>query len=365
MATTGSTTTYQYPYPLGGDSLSNVATRIKELADKMETTNLTYSLGITPNISDDSTKVATTEFVQNIAQNFVLGTLPVDSIVDAQVNAAAGIQYSKLDLSTYPGHYVCTSSTRPTGIAEGHMIYETDTQRFLVYDGTSSWDSIFDTDIWSIDGDAISGISSTASQPRITLTNVTSDANTSSIRFQKSRAGGTLNNNDNIGDIIWNSHDGASYFNAARIRSISDGASSVGSVPTGLTFSTVLSGTTSLVERLRIANNGFITITGAIGRGAPVTKTADFTVGVAENWLINNKAVSSCTVTLPTASSWTGREIMIKNLAAFTVVSASSNVKPSSSDTAGTAILPATAGTWCTLVSDGTNWIVMQSGLGL
>ena len=75
MATTGSTTTYQYPYPLGGDSLSNVATRIKELADKMETTNLTYSLGITPNISDDSTKVATTEFVQNIAQNFVLHLL--------------------------------------------------------------------------------------------------------------------------------------------------------------------------------------------------------------------------------------------------------------------------------------------------
>ena len=29
---------------------------------------------------------------------------------------------------------------------------------------------------------------------------------------------------------------------------------------------------------------------------------------------------------------------------------------------AGTAILPATVGKWATLVSDGTNWIIMQAG---
>ena len=105
-------------------------------------------------------------------------------------------------------------------------------------------------------------------------------------------------------------------------------------------------------------------MSGYLDRGAPVTKTDNFTVAATENWLIINKG-SSCTVTLPTASSFTGRELMIKNLAAFTVVSASSNVKPIGTNTAGTAILPATAGTWCTLVSDGTNWIVMQSGPGL
>jgi hypothetical protein len=107
-----------------------------------------------------------------------------------------------------------------------------------------------------------------------------------------------------------------------------------------------------------------IDLSGYLDRGAPVTKTDNFTVAATENWLIINKG-SSCTVTLPTASSFTGRELMIKNLAAFTVVSASSNVKPIGTNTAGTAILPATAGTWCTLVSDGTNWIVMQSGPGL
>jgi hypothetical protein len=36
------------------------------------------------------------------------------------------------------GHVVCTSSTRPTGIAEGTMVYETDTNKVLVYNG-SAW----------------------------------------------------------------------------------------------------------------------------------------------------------------------------------------------------------------------------------
>jgi hypothetical protein len=102
-----------------------------------------------------------------------------------------------------------------------------------------------------------------------------------------------------------------------------------------------------------------LTIANYLTRSAPVTKTADFTVAVSENWLINNKAAATCTVTLPAAASFTGREIMIKNLQAFTVVSASSNVVPLAGGAAGTAILSANAGRFCTLVSDGTNWIIM------
>jgi hypothetical protein len=101
-------------------------------------------------------------------------------------------------------------------------------------------------------------------------------------------------------------------------------------------------------------------IVGSLGRGAPVTKTTDFTVAATENWLIMNGA-ATITITLPTASSFTGRELMIKNIAAYTVISASSNVKPIDTDTAATAILPATAGSWCTLVSDGTNWVTMMN----
>ncbi len=103
-----------------------------------------------------------------------------------------------------------------------------------------------------------------------------------------------------------------------------------------------------------------VDITGSLGRGAPVTKSADFTLAATENWLINNKSGSTCTVTLPTASSWTGREVMFQNYQAQTVISASSNVCPLGSATPGTAILASGAGKWCTMVSDGTNWIIMQ-----
>ena len=103
-------------------------------------------------------------------------------------------------------------------------------------------------------------------------------------------------------------------------------------------------------------------ITAAINAAssAPVTKTADFTVADNETWLINNKSGSTCTVTLPTASAWTGRTLTFKNMQAQTLVSASSNVVPIDSTTAGTAILLAVVGNWATMVSDGTNWVIMQ-----
>jgi len=94
------------------------------------------------------------------------------------------------------------------------------------------------------------------------------------------------------------------------------------------------------------------------GLVAPVTKTASFTLGANENEVICNGS-ASITVTLPAASSWVGRKVRIKTRAAYTVVSASSNVKPLDTDTAGTAILAATSGKWAELVSDGANWIVM------
>ena len=94
---------------------------------------------------------------------------------------------------------------------------------------------------------------------------------------------------------------------------------------------------------------------------APVIKTADFTVADGEAWIINNKSGSTCTVTLPTASAWVGRQLIFKNMQAQTLVSASSNVVPIDSTSAGTAILLAVAGNWATMVSDGTNWVIMQA----
>ena len=94
---------------------------------------------------------------------------------------------------------------------------------------------------------------------------------------------------------------------------------------------------------------------------APIIKTSDFTVADGESWLINNKTGSTCTVTLPSAASWIGRQLVFKNMQAQTLVSASSNVVPIDSTSAGTAILLAVVGNWATMVSDGTNWVIMQA----
>jgi microcystin-dependent protein len=42
------------------------------------------------------------------------------------------------------GHVVCTSSTRPTGVDEGTMIYESDTQKVLIYN--AGWVEVMDLD---------------------------------------------------------------------------------------------------------------------------------------------------------------------------------------------------------------------------
>jgi microcystin-dependent protein len=99
---------------------------------------------------------------------------------------------------------------------------------------------------------------------------------------------------------------------------------------------------------------------GWLSRNAPVTKTADFTVGATENWIIVDRAAGATTVTLPAAASFTGRELHIKTIQNQTVDSNASNVVPLIGGSAGTAILTNTAGKWATLVSDGTSWYIMQ-----
>jgi hypothetical protein len=93
---------------------------------------------------------------------------------------------------------------------------------------------------------------------------------------------------------------------------------------------------------------------------APVTITADFTV-TRETWIINNKSGSTCTVTLPTASAYTGRTLNFQNYQDQSLVSASSNVVPQGGGSAGTAILTNVSGNWATLVSNGTNWVITQA----
>jgi len=103
----------------------------------------------------------------------------------------------------------------------------------------------------------------------------------------------------------------------------------------------------------------------SLSTSAPVTKTVSFTVADDETWLTCNPDVggTDIVVTLPAPASWVGRIITMRNISAtYTVYSDASNVVPINDVVAGTAILPATSGSWATLVSNGTNWIIMARG---
>lgn len=97
----------------------------------------------------------------------------------------------------------------------------------------------------------------------------------------------------------------------------------------------------------------------SLSRGYAI-KTTSFTLAATENWVTCNGS-ATITVTLPAPASFPGREIMMRNIAAFTVVSASANVTPITGAAASTAIMPATAGKFVTLVSDGINWQIMAA----
>lgn len=116
---------------------------------------------------------------------------------------------------------------------------------------------------------------------------------------------------------------------------------------------------TGLITGAAVSVTGVLNGT-QLALNAPVIKTASFTLADVENFIVCNGA-GSITVTFPTASANSGRVVWIKTIAAQTVVSASSNVKPISTNTAGTAILAASAGAWAMLVCDGTDWVVMAS----
>lgn len=90
----------------------------------------------------------------------------------------------------------------------------------------------------------------------------------------------------------------------------------------------------------------------------PVT-AATFTVPQTSTFIVFNSA-SAIAVTLPNAASLPGRTLGLKTINTGAVTSASSNVIPLATTTAAATLFSAnTAGKWTTLVSNGTNWVIM------
>jgi len=84
-----------------------------------------------------------------------------------------------------------------------------------------------------------------------------------------------------------------------------------------------------------------------------------YTVQGTDNYIIFNR-FGTVTVTLPSASNFSGRLIYLKTIQG-NVISNTPNVVPLIGGNPGQAILDATAGKWCTLLSDGTYWNIMQA----
>jgi hypothetical protein len=135
------------------------------------------------------------------------------------------------------------------------------------------------------------------------------------------------------------------------------GSFTSGATP-ALTVSTSITG---LLKGNGTAISAAVANTDYVPLSTVLTKTADYTIANTDMWIINNKTGSALTLTFPAASSWTGRAITVKNMQAQLVNSATSNIVPIDSVTAGTAILLGVVGNWATVVSDGTNWVIMQA----
>ena len=104
------------------------------------------------------------------------------------------------------------------------------------------------------------------------------------------------------------------------------------------------------------------TTLGSLSRGSPITigpgsPDNTYTINITDNWIICNKN-QTITLTLPSAAAYPGKEIMIKTIS-NNVISNSSNIVSLDSATISNAILN-NQGDWATLVSNGSEWVIMQ-----
>jgi hypothetical protein len=120
-----------------------------------------------------------------------------------------------------------------------------------------------------------------------TLLRVSSDANSQYIEFVKQRAGGTVvNSGDQLGQIIFEGHDGTNPIKAAEISSRVDGTPGTNDMPGRLVFSTTADGASSPTERMRITSLGRVGIgTTSPGNELSVVGTGNATTG----WSVGNE----------------------------------------------------------------------------
>ena len=157
---------------------------------------------------------------------------------------------------------------------------------------------------------------------------------------------------------------------------------SVGNATTVVTNANLTGGVTSVGNAATVVTNANLTgpVT-SVGNATTITNAAvtgikmfkkvanfsgSYTVAT-DDYILNHTGGSTGTLTLPNATTYAGRSLQIRNTVPQVIVSATNNIV--SLQSAGTPrqvfglnlILTATDGSWCELVSDGTNWLIVNA----
>jgi hypothetical protein len=268
----------------------------------------------------------------------------------ATTNGSGQITTNNTDISFYPaGNSVGSMSDLGTGVATALKTNVGSAGAFTVYGGVGNFTTVAAT----ATTDTTSGTTGA-----LTVAGGVGVAGRAWIGNGSTAGAGRLNldgpNSSNEGSAVLFRRNGTGLFAFGNASAILGGGSN-DFVVYGYTTG---AGTTSALS-VSDANGG-VFVGSHFGTTAPTTKTASYSVGLTDNTLIFNCA-GSCTLTLPSAATYSGRVLRVRTIAAQTVVSASSNVVPLAGGAAGTAILAATAGKYATLQSDGTNWQIIEA----
>jgi len=187
---------------------------------------------------------------------------------------------------------------------------------------------------------------------------------TAAINIGTSQSSGTiiLGGTSSTGAITVGRSTGAQTLNfgtgattSGTTKTVNVGTAGVSGSITNINIGSAVSGATgtTAINSLNTSVNGFeATVPRTINAATYTQLVDDYSLIVT---------TTAPTITLLSAATYTGKILFIKNITATAVISASSNVVPLGSATAGTAILAATAGKFAMLQSDGTNWVVMMA----
>lgn len=173
-----------------------------------------------------------------------------------------------------------------------------------------------------------------STNPAIQLTRYTNDANSARLVQRKSRgtevnSGVIVAQGDSIATFIAQGHDGVTWQTAGQILFAVDGAPAASDMPGRISFWTTADGGTSLLERMRIKNNGWIGIgTTAPGRVLDINHSAGQCVrltyndadGSAANYTDLNVTSSGALILHPSASQYSALANHITASGALTIL---------------------------------------------